>query len=122
MRFGVATLGLIIIEFLLYLFGYINSNSIIAVMLGTGSFKDLFSLGGLLNVQNMILSATTVVGIVQKNSYIIFGSLTLFLLDSVFGLSGIIGIFPEPFGHILFGLISFVFTWLAVEWWRVNDN
>lgn len=122
MKFGVAFIGLVIAEVFLYLFGYIESNSLIAILLGTGNWTSFLSLDGLLTTTNLILSITSIVGIVTKNQYMIFGSLTLFLLDTVFGLSGIIGIFPAPFGYILFGIISLVFTWLGLEWWRQNES
>lgn len=122
MKFGTLVISLGIIEVLLYIFGYIDSNSLIAIFFGTGDFGSFFSLTNLLNTTNLVLSVTAVVGIVTKNQYMIFGSLTLFLFDIVFGISGIIGLFPAPFGTILFGIITLVFTWLALEWWRQNEN
>lgn len=128
MKFGTLVISLAIIEVLLYLFGYISSNSLINVILGNGNWGDFFKLGeglsfnGLLSVQNLVLSVTAVVGIVAKNRFMIFGSLTYFLIDTVFGISGIIGLFPNPFGYILFGIFNLLFTWLAIEWWGQNEN
>lgn len=115
-------LSMVIIELFLFLFGYIDSNSIISILLGSGSWKDVLSIDNLINSGNLILGATSVVGIYLKNSFLIFAPLAVFLLDFVFGMSGIIGVFPEPIGHILFGIISFMFAWFAVEWWRMRDD
>lgn len=122
MKFGTIFISFAIIEVFLYLFGYISSNSLIAIFFGIGDVQTFLSLTNLLNTTNLVLSVTTVVGIVTKNQYMIFGSLTLFLLDTVFGMSAIAGAFPYPFGYILFGIITIVFTWLGLEWWRQNEN
>lgn len=128
MKFGTIFIALAITEVLLFLFGYINQNSLIGVLIGNGDWGDFFKLGegltfsGLLSVKNLVLSVTAVVGIVAKNRFMIFGSLTLFLMDTVFGITGIIGYFPEPFGYILFGIFNLLFTWLAIEWWGQNEN
>lgn len=122
MKFGTIFIALAITEVLLFLFGYINQNSLIGIFLGTGNWGDFLSLTNLLDTTNLVLSVTAVVGIVTKNQYMIFGSLTLFLLDTVFGITGVIGYFPAPFGHILFGILSLIFGWLALEWWRQNEN
>lgn len=122
MKFGTIFIALAITEVLLFLFGYINQNSLIGIFLGTGNWGNFLSLTNLLDTTNLVLSITAVVGIVTKNQYMIFGSLTLFLLDTVFGITGVIGYFPAPFGHILFGILSLLFTWLALEWWRQNEN
>lgn len=122
MKFGTIFIALAITEVLLFLFGYINQNSLIGIFLGTGNWENFLSLTNLLDTTNLVLSVTAVVGIVTKNQYMIFGSLTLFLLDTVFGITGVIGYFPAPFGHILFGILSLIFVWLALEWWRQNEN
>jgi hypothetical protein len=122
MKFGTIFIALAITEVLLFLFGYINQNSLIGIFFGAGDIKNFLSLTNLLDATNLILSITAIVGIVTKNQYMIFGSLTLFLLDTVFGITGVIGYFPAPFGHILFGILSLIFVWLALEWWRQNEN
>lgn len=122
MKFGTIFIALAITEVLLFLFGYINQNSLIGIFFGAGDIKSFLSLTNLLDATNLILSITAIVGIVTKNQYMIFGSLTLFLLDTVFGITGVIGYFPAPFGHILFGILSLIFVWLALEWWRQNEN
>jgi len=115
-------LGVIIIELLLFLFGYIDSNSLIAVLLSNGNWKELFSASGLMSSSNLILGATSLIGIYFKSQFLIFAPLVLFMMDFIFGMSAIIGFFPEPIGHIIFGLISFIFTWLAIEWWKNRDD
>lgn len=115
-------LGLVIIELFLFIFGYIDSNSLIAILLSNGDWRTIFSTTGLLSTENLILGATSVVGIYFKSQLLIFAPLVVFMMSFVFGMSGIIGYFPEPIGHIIFGLFSFVFTWLAIEWWKNRDD
>lgn len=115
-------IAIAIAQLFLMIFGIIEPNSLVGVFLGVGTWKSFLSLDGLFNVTNLLLSVTAVVGIVLKNSYVLFAAITIFILDSVFGLSGIVGAFPSPIGHILFGIISLVFSWLAIEWWRMNEQ
>lgn len=122
MKLGPMFIAIAIIQLLLMLFGIIDSNSLISVLLGLSTWKEFFSFDSLFSTENLLLSVTAVVGIVLKNSYVLFASLAIFVLDTIFGMSGIIGLFPEPFGHIIFGVISLAFTWLVLEWWRLNDQ
>jgi len=123
MRFGPIMFMLLLIELLLVVFGYIDSNSFVGVLLGEGSFKEMFNLTstGLLSTSNLIGAAGTAFGLILKNNYLIFAGFVLFTFDLVFGISGIVAYFPTPFGEILYGIIAFIFTWMALEWWRLRD-
>lgn len=121
MKFGSILLITILIELFLVLFGYISPNSVVGILLGTGNFKTLLT-ESLLSTTTLVWGATSTIGIVFNNTFFIFLGITAFLIDFVFGMSGIIGIFPVPFGHILYGIYTFIFVWTAIEWWRMRDD
>jgi len=121
MKFGSILLVTIIIELFLVLFGYIPSNSIIGVLLGSGDFKTLLT-ENIFSETTLVWGATSLVGIVFNNTFFIFLGLVTFLTSFVLGISGIIGLFPVPFGHILYGIYTFIFVWIAIEWWRMRDD
>lgn len=120
MRFGVVLLSLAVFEIMALLFGYIAPNSFVGVLLGSGNWIDFIQVSALMD--SLILGTTAVVGIYLKNNLLVFGGITYFLMKTIFGINGIIAYFPEPVGHIIFGLMSLIFIWTALEWWRTNDN
>lgn len=125
MRFGLIIFVLLIAEIFLFIFGYISSNSLIGVIFGSGEWQSLLQLtteeGGLLNSGNLIGAMGTAFGLILRNNYLIFAGFVAISFGFIFGLNGIIPYFPEPMGQIIYGLFSFMFAWMALEWWRMRD-
>lgn len=126
MRFGLIIFVLLIAEIFLFIFGYISSNSLIGVVFGSGEWQDLFRLTteegtGLLSSGNLIGAAGTAFGLILKNNYLIFAGFIILSFGFILGINGIIPYFPEPMGEIIYGLFSFLFAWMALEWWRMRD-
>lgn len=113
---------LAIVEVLLVMFGYISSNSLVGIMIGTGTWSSFFQMSNLMAAGNLIAATGVAFGLIMNRHWLIFGGLAFTLSSLVLGINGIIAYFPVPLGAIIYGIISFIFVWAALEWWRMRDN